>query len=261
MFLSLIFPSVVLSRTLATLHLAKEIQQEHTEETEKESPFPLFASVKIRSRRRGAGGAASNLLKRSHCRTIRAGHLRANGCTSNAKYMGKFKPVWTSPRAMLGYAVAFLSVAATVLVARLQFNLQAAPVSLFLCAIMFTAWIGGLKAGVLALMLSLLSFKYYFLAPVHSLALDSEEIPRLFVFTLAAAFVLAITGAQKRSEEKLRKTARELQTNIEDLNRTQHELHKAQAELAHMTRVTTMGELTASIAHEVNQPLTGRQQC
>jgi PAS domain S-box-containing protein len=33
-------------------------------------------------------------------------------------------------------------------------------------------------------------------------------------------------------------------------------LRHAQAELAHMTRLTTMGELTASIAHEVYQPLT-----
>jgi C4-dicarboxylate-specific signal transduction histidine kinase len=32
-------------------------------------------------------------------------------------------------------------------------------------------------------------------------------------------------------------------------------LQQAQAELAHVTRVTTLGELTASIAHEVNQPL------
>jgi PAS domain S-box-containing protein len=31
---------------------------------------------------------------------------------------------------------------------------------------------------------------------------------------------------------------------------------EAQLELAHVTRVTTLGELTASIAHEVNQPLT-----
>jgi C4-dicarboxylate-specific signal transduction histidine kinase len=30
-----------------------------------------------------------------------------------------------------------------------------------------------------------------------------------------------------------------------------------QAELANMTRVMTMGALTASIAHEVNQPLSG----
>jgi PAS domain S-box-containing protein len=33
-------------------------------------------------------------------------------------------------------------------------------------------------------------------------------------------------------------------------------LRQAQAELAHMSRVTTMGELTASLAHEVNQPLS-----
>jgi C4-dicarboxylate-specific signal transduction histidine kinase len=32
-------------------------------------------------------------------------------------------------------------------------------------------------------------------------------------------------------------------------------LQNAQAELAHVTRLTTLGELTASIAHEVNQPL------
>ena len=32
-------------------------------------------------------------------------------------------------------------------------------------------------------------------------------------------------------------------------------LHHAQAELAHVSRVATLGELTASIAHEINQPL------
>ena len=32
-------------------------------------------------------------------------------------------------------------------------------------------------------------------------------------------------------------------------------LHQARAELAHVTRVTTLGELATSIAHEINQPL------
>jgi PAS domain S-box-containing protein len=35
----------------------------------------------------------------------------------------------------------------------------------------------------------------------------------------------------------------------------EEKLHKTRMELAHVTRVTTLGELTASIAHEVNQPL------
>jgi signal transduction histidine kinase len=37
--------------------------------------------------------------------------------------------------------------------------------------------------------------------------------------------------------------------------RAEDALQRAQAELTHVTRVMTMGELTASIAHEVNQPL------
>jgi C4-dicarboxylate-specific signal transduction histidine kinase len=37
--------------------------------------------------------------------------------------------------------------------------------------------------------------------------------------------------------------------------RAEDALHRAQVELAHVTRVATLGEMTASIAHEINQPL------
>lgn len=37
--------------------------------------------------------------------------------------------------------------------------------------------------------------------------------------------------------------------------RTEDALNHAQMELAHVTRVATLGEMTASIAHEINQPL------
>jgi PAS domain S-box-containing protein len=43
--------------------------------------------------------------------------------------------------------------------------------------------------------------------------------------------------------------------DITDRKRSEQALRAAQAQLAHMARVTTMGELTSSIAHEVNQPL------
>ena len=43
--------------------------------------------------------------------------------------------------------------------------------------------------------------------------------------------------------------------DITAAKRAEEELHKAQTELSRVARVTTLGELTASIAHEVNQPL------
>jgi C4-dicarboxylate-specific signal transduction histidine kinase len=43
--------------------------------------------------------------------------------------------------------------------------------------------------------------------------------------------------------------------DLSERKRAEEALNQAQAALAHMTRVTTLGELTASIAHEVNQPL------
>jgi C4-dicarboxylate-specific signal transduction histidine kinase len=45
--------------------------------------------------------------------------------------------------------------------------------------------------------------------------------------------------------------------DVSAAKRAEQELRQAQAELAHVARVTTLGELTASIAHEVNQPITG----
>jgi PAS domain S-box-containing protein len=43
--------------------------------------------------------------------------------------------------------------------------------------------------------------------------------------------------------------------DLSDRKRAEEALRRAQADLAHVSRVTTLGEMTASIAHEVNQPL------
>jgi len=44
-------------------------------------------------------------------------------------------------------------------------------------------------------------------------------------------------------------------TDVEERRRAEEALRDAQADLAHVSRLTTLGELAASLAHELNQPL------
>src|ERR1700681_1476456 len=178
--------------------------------------------------------------------------------------------LWPKAHMIWGYGIAVLSVTAALIIARLPaFHLEAAPVSLFLCAIMFTAWFGGVGPGLLATALSAFAFAYYFLPPMHSLAPKTAEIPRIVIFTVSAFVVGLLSAAQRSATESLRRARDDLRETVQELQRSNEALQteslerkhaeearrEAQAELARVTRVTTMGELTASLAHEVNQPI------
>ena len=62
-------------------------------------------------------------------------------------------------------------------------------------------------------------------------------------------------GSPSRQEHDLIEQITHLAGVALDRKRTEEALRQAQANLAHVSRVTTMGELTASLAHEVNQPI------
>jgi len=178
--------------------------------------------------------------------------------------------LWPKPPAIWSYGIAVLSVAAALNISRWPaLHLQDAPVSLFLCAVILSAWFGGVGPGLLATILSALAFYYYFLPPMYSMDPKAGEIPRLVIFMVSALFVGSLTAAQRSAMESLRRarddlkgTVQELQSTNEALQtesferkRAEEALSQAQADLSRVSRVTTMGELTASLAHEVNQPI------
>jgi PAS domain S-box-containing protein len=83
-------------------------------------------------------------------------------------------------------------------------------------------------------------------------------------FTMEARFLRARDGAYRwhlnravpvRDAEGKMVRLVGTSTDVHDWRQAQEALRNTQTEFAHMTRVMTMGELTASIAHEVNQPL------
>src|SRR6266478_3347411 len=77
--------------------------------------------------------------------------------------------------------------------------------------------------------------------PVHETRVDASlDQANLALAVAGITFViLAFVSIASLSEQK----------------RAEEALRQAQADLAHVSRVTTMGELTASLAHEVNQPI------
>src|SRR4029077_15432058 len=67
--------------------------------------------------------------------------------------------------------------------------------------------------------------------------------------------VVASRWSLQRDEQERPAAILETNNDITERKRAEESLNKAQAALAHVTRVMTMGELAASIAHEINQPL------
>jgi len=72
---------------------------------------------------------------------------------------------------------------------------------------------------------------------------------------LATSVAYAVTALRGHLAEDLAYGVTAVRARAER-KRSEEALHQAREELARVTRVTTLGELAASIAHEVNQPLT-----
>jgi C4-dicarboxylate-specific signal transduction histidine kinase len=177
------------------------------------------------------------------------------------------------PASSYGVAIVSVGVAAIVTLA-LGPALKHTP-TLFFCSVILSSWLGGLWPGVLAGLLSAFVIDFYFIPPLYALGIELEEAPDMIAFISSAVFVSWLSAEQKRTKESLRRARDDLDSQVQErtseLLRTnallraemgerkqaEEQLASAQAEVARVARITMVGELTASIAHELNQPLTG----
>jgi PAS domain S-box-containing protein len=148
--------------------------------------------------------------------------------------MARLNPLlWPKLPAIWSYWIAFASVAAALIVSRWPaLHLQEAPASLLLCAVMFSAWLGGVGPGLLATALSCLAFNHYFIEPLNSFALKSEEIPRFAIFTVSALIAGSLSAAQRSATESLRHARDDLKGTVRELQNTNEFLQAASRERA-----------------------------
>ena len=97
---------------------------------------------------------------------------------------------------ILRYGLAVLSVSVALGGGLLIERLQLRNITLFLFAITVAAWYGGTGAAVLALLLSCISFAYFFVAP-------SQSIPYFILFALFAWLVSWFSSVRRRVEAEL----------------------------------------------------------
>src|SRR5580692_9078456 len=143
----------------------------------------------------------------------------------------------------------------------------------FPVAVIASTWFGGKGPGWLAVILSTLAVLYYFIPPVRSFALKPSDVPFFLTFVACELIANWVIAWRRQTEISLRRARDELEVRVAErtaelkttnealLNqiaeqkRTEEALQITRTELARVVRITTIGELTASIAHEVNQPL------
>jgi PAS domain S-box-containing protein len=106
-------------------------------------------------------------------------------------------------RAVLAYAVAALATGVSVVLSvLLEAPLEGRPFPVLLCAVMLSAWFGGLGPGLLATAIGGLVVDYYFEDPRHAFVVSSwGTLIRLAVF-LATAILISGLSAQMRAAER-----------------------------------------------------------
>src|SRR5215210_4724705 len=156
------------------------------------------------------------------------------------------------PPALLRYGYGVLAVVIALGAARVlqAFDLEG---FLFVIAIALAVWFGGRGPGILAAVLSILVLHYFFIAPFDT-GSTLENYAYFVVFAVLAIVITALSETRHRSEQSLNRSRDALEAKVQERTAA---LQQAQADLAHVSRVTTLGEMAASIAHEVDQPLSG----
>jgi len=131
--------------------------------------------------------------------------------------MAHWKPQLSkSLSAIWRYGFAVLSVAVALELALLtqRFQFRGVEVPLFLLAVALTSWYCGVGASALALVLSCLSFDYFFTEPLHTLNITRSDQLYFLSFSLFALLISWFASVRRRFERELLQSREELKREV-----------------------------------------------
>ncbi len=105
--------------------------------------------------------------------------------------------------------------------------------------------------------MAILSFDYFFLPPRFTLLVEHSAYPRFAAFIATAVCINLAIAAKQRGDRARRQAEEQYATERQHARAAEVALQKMQVRLARASQIATLGEVSASIAHEINQPLTG----
>ena len=112
--------------------------------------------------------------------------------------------------AILRYSLAIFSVALALLAALFQqyYKFRRTELSLFLFAIAITVWYAGVGSAILATVLSILCFLYFFAPPIYSLAFSVADVPAIVILLSFAGLIVRFSAVRRRVEGQLPSSTR-----------------------------------------------------
>lgn len=166
-------------------------------------------------------------------------------------------------------SLALVAVALCLTLLLQQFESGRPTLTLFFAAIVVAAWLGGVGPGCVATAAALPAGFYFYTKPLHTVAITTDNV-MLFVFFVTCAMAGGLVSTRQRGMRDsldrahselafkaiaLSSTNDALRIEMTERRRAELALADTRAKLAHSARLMALGELTASIAHEINQPL------
>jgi PAS domain S-box-containing protein len=161
------------------------------------------------------------------------------------------------PLTLFYYAMTVLSALVAIIAAELitRFLHAEAIASVLLCAVIFSAWLGGFGPACLAIALAMIAFHYYLVPPINSFTLKNPlfdlgvaEVPRLILFFVTSFIIASVISAQRKITEALRRSGNELQSAVESQSRTEAALLHSEMYLTEAQRLSRTGSFGWNIA-------------